>query len=124
MRSFTSTPQLPLWRSKLARSASPTNCLQKKVLSLSGSIMRCSSMALRMESSSVLYPSVPLLRHVFFRWANSIRRLSLSAKSLHATTLLVFPSESVNVPRSVSCASKPMDSKTWHAMYSVRHEFT
>ena len=52
--SFTSTPQFPLWRSKLASSASTMNWSQKNVLSLSEIMRRCSSMALRMDARSVL----------------------------------------------------------------------
>ena len=78
------------------------NWFQKNVLSLSGMMRRCSSMALMIEARSVLYPSRSLSRHVFFRWANSTSVLFPSAKSLHATTFLTFPWESLNVPRRVS----------------------
>ena len=102
MRSLTSMPQFPLWRSKFARRASPMNWFQKNVLSLSGMMRRCSSMALMIDTRSVLYPSRSLSRQVFFRWANSTSVLFPSAKSLHATTFLTFPWESLNVPRRVS----------------------
>lgn len=122
--SSTRMPQFPLWRSKLASSASPMNCLQKNDLSLSGMMRRCSSIAVRIDWRSVLYPLRSLSRQVFLRWANSISVFPMSAaKSRHATTRLSVPLWSLYVPRRVCWASMPMDWKTWHAMYSVRHEF-
>gem|GEM_PF-4113871 len=110
-------PQFPLCLSQLPIRASTMNISQKCLLSSSGSIACCSSIAASISDSSVPYPLCSESIIVFLSDAKSCSTVPSEVKSLHATTSLSLLFL-VNVPRIVFCAGIPTISKMCEPRYS------